>query len=267
MKADPHARPRGEPEELLYDPDVATPTHAERAMTLACRERTATLCTIAREPEGFPYGSFVTFAIQAGNPVFLISGLAEHTRNLAADPRASLLIAESAHEDPLANGRVTLIGRCAVLEEGPAQGAAREAFLAAHPNAAYYADYGDFSWWVLDVEWIRYIGGYGRMSWVDREEWAAAEPDPLAGVAASILEHMNADHGAALLDYCRAFSRAADASAARVTGVDRYGFEMSVTTDRGPRPVRLAFSRPVATADAARQELVALAKRAREDRC
>jgi hypothetical protein len=104
------------------------------------------------------------------------------------------------------------------------------------------------------------------MSWVDREEWAAAEPDPLAGVAASILEHMNADHGAALLDYCRAFSRAVDASAARITGVDRYGFEMSVTTDRGPRPVRLAFSRPVATADAARQELVALAKRAREDR-
>lgn len=263
MKGDAHARPRGDQEELLYDPDVATPTHGERAMTLACRSRTATLCTLAREPAGFPYGSFVTFAIQAGKPVFLISALAEHTRNLAADARASLLIAESAHEDPLANARVTLIGRCAVLGDEAARGAARQAFLAAHPNAAYYADYGDFSWWALDVEWIRYIGGYGRMSWVDPQDWGAAQPDPLADQARVILEHMNADHSAALLDCCRAFSRAVDASGAQMTGVDRYGFEMSVTTASGPRPVRLAFSRVISTADEARQELVALAKRAR----
>jgi putative heme iron utilization protein len=235
-------------------------------MTLACRARTATLCTIAREPAGYPYGSFVTFAIHAGNPVFLISALAEHTRNLQADPRASLLIAESENEDPLANGRVTLIGRCHVLENDQARREAREAFLAAHPNAAYYADFGDFSWWRLAVEGIRYIGGYGRMSWVEPDEWASAEPDPLAEHAAGSLEHMNADHGAALLDYCRAFSRATDASAASMTGVDRYGFEMSVTTERGPRPVRLAFSRPIATPVEAREELVALAKRAREGR-
>jgi hypothetical protein len=261
MTNDAHAGGGGEPEEPLYDPNVATPSHGERAMTLACGARTATLCTIAREPEGYPYGSFVTFAIHAGDPVFLISTLAEHTRNLAADPRASLLIAESAHEDPLANGRVTLIGRCAPHED-PA--AARGAFLAAHPNAAYYADYRDFSWWALEVAWVRYIGGYGRMSWVDRADWAAAESDPLADHARGILDHMNADHGGALLDYCHRFSRAADASAARMTGVDRYGFEMSVTTARGPRPVRLGFSRPVATPDEARQELIALAKRARE---
>ena len=266
MKTDAHARPRGESEEPLYDPDVATPTHGERAMTLACRARTATLCTIARDPEGFPYGSFVTYAIQGGHPILLISALAEHTRNLAADPRASLLIAESNHEDPLANGRVTLIGRCRAVEDEETLREARDAFLAAHPNAAYYADYGDFAWWRLEVEWIRYIGGYGRMSWVEREEWLAAEPDPLADHAHGILEHMNADHGAALLDYCRAFSRATDASAARMTGVDRYGFEMSVTTGRGPRPVRLAFSRPISTPEEAREELVALAKRARESR-
>jgi len=264
VKVDAHARPRGEAEEPLYDPEVATPSHGERAMTLACRARTATLCTIAREPEGFPYGSFVTFAIHAGNPVFLISSLAEHTRNLAADPRASLLIAESDHEDPLANGRVTLIGRGALLEDEAARGAAREAFLAAHPNAAYYADFGDFAWWALEVEWIRYIGGYGRMSWVGREEWAGATPDPLAGEARAILDHMNADHAAALLDYCRSFTRAVDASAASMTGVDRYGFEMSVTTGKGPRPVRLAFRRPVSTAAEAREELVALARLARE---
>jgi putative heme iron utilization protein len=74
---------------------------------------------------------------------------------------------------------------------------------------------------------------------------------------------MNADHAAALLDYCRSFTRAIDATAARMTSVDRYGFEMSVATSKGPRPVRLAFSRAIATPEEAREELVALAKRAR----
>jgi heme oxygenase (biliverdin-IX-beta and delta-forming) len=264
MKNDAHARPRGEAEEPLYDVDVPTPSHAERAMTLASRARTATLGTIAREPTGYPYGSFVTFALHDGNPVFLISALAEHTRNLAADPRASLLIAENVQADPLANGRVTLLGRCSVVGEAE-RDAAREAFLGAHPNAGYYASFGDFSWWKLGVESVRYIGGYGRMSWVSREDWLAAEPDPLSEEASSIVDHMNADHAATMVDYCRALSRAVDATAATMTTVDRYGFEMSVTTAKGPRPVRLAFSHPVASAAEARDELIALARQARRE--
>ena len=63
MSNDAHSRPAGEAEELLYDPNVATPTHGERARTLVAAIRTGTLCTIAKEPAGFPYGSFVTFAM------------------------------------------------------------------------------------------------------------------------------------------------------------------------------------------------------------
>lgn len=263
MTNDAHARPRGQTEEPLYDTSVATPTHGERAMTLACRLRTATLCTLAREPEGYPYGSFVTFAIQDGNPVFLISALAEHTRNLQGDSRASLLVAEAVQADPLANGRVTLLGRCTVVSDEAGRDAVRKAFLAVHPGAAYYVDYGDFSWWTLAVESVRYIGGYGRMSWVSRDEWLAAEPDPLAEHAAGIIDHMNADHATTMVDYCKALTRATDAASATMTGVDRYGFEMSVVTAKGPRPVRLAFSRPVSSPEEARSELVALARSAR----
>src|SRR5262245_45430517 len=110
-----HGRPSGEAEEPLYDTDVPTPSHAERARTLVASLGTGTLCTIAREPAGYPYGSFVTFALDAGQPVFLISELAEHTRNLRGDPRASLLVAEGGADDPLANGRVTLLGECQPL--------------------------------------------------------------------------------------------------------------------------------------------------------
>src|SRR5688572_10843745 len=107
MSQDAHARSSREAPEPLYDTNIPTPTHAERARTLVARISTGTLCTLALEPEGYPYGSFVTVAFDGGDPVFLISGLAEHTKNLKRDPRASLLLAEAGAADPLANGHVT----------------------------------------------------------------------------------------------------------------------------------------------------------------
>jgi heme oxygenase (biliverdin-IX-beta and delta-forming) len=262
MSIDRHAG-GGRAQELLYDANVPTPSHAEQARTLASRVSTGTLCTLAVEPAGFPYGSFVTFGLDGGSPVLLISELAEHTRNLRADERASLLVVESGSGDPLARGRVTLIGRAHVLaSEGPRE-RARQAYLSAHPNGAYYADFADFQFWQLSVESVRFIGGYGRMSWVAHDDWEKAEPDPLAPHAAGILAHMNQDHAQVMVEYCRALSKATDASAATMTGVDRYGFEMSAITAAGPRPIRLAFSHALTTPEEVRQEMVALARRAR----
>src|SRR5688572_31745723 len=170
-----HSRRSGDAPEPLYDVNVPTPTHAERARTLVAHISTGTLCTLAIEPAGYPYGSFVTVAFENGNPIFLISAIAEHTRNLEQDPRASLLVAESGAADPLANGRVTMLGLCTRVEGD--DGSARAAFLATHPNSAYYADFRDFGFWRLHVDSVRYIGGYGRMSWVGKAEWQAAEPD------------------------------------------------------------------------------------------
>lgn len=261
MSNDAHARPSGDAPAPLYDTTVPTPTHAELARTLVSRIATGTLCTLATEPDGYPYGSFVTVAFDEGNPVFLVSTMAEHTRNLQEDSRASLLVAETGSDDPLANGRVTLLGPCTRVD-GDA-GRARIAFLATHPNAAYYVDFGDFAFWRLRVESIRYIGGYGRMSWVEAVDWHAAEPDPLAGSAAGIIAHMNDDHADAMPLYCRAFSKATEITGATMTGVDRYGFEMSAVTKEGPRPVRLAFPDPVATPEQVRTVLVAMLKTAR----
>jgi putative heme iron utilization protein len=266
MKNDAHARPSGEMEEPLYDVNVATPTHGERAATLVAAIPTGTLCTIAKEPAGFPYGSFVTFAMDGPCPVFFVSELAEHTKNLRADPRASLLVAEGGDGDPLARGRVTLLGKCRRLGgeiDAAARESAKRVYLAAHPNAAYYIDYADFGFWRLEVDAVRYIGGYGRMSWVEIADWRSAAPDPIAPHASAIIDHMNADHADALVAYCHAFSKATDTTSATMTGIDRYGFEMSAMTGKGPRPVRLAFSTPIATPDDARREMVDLVKRTR----
>jgi hypothetical protein len=259
--SDAHSRPSGDAPEPLYDINVPTPTHAERARSLVAQIATGTLCTLAIEPAGYPYGSFVTVAFEQGNPVFLISALAEHTRNLEHDARASLLVAESGSADPLANGRVTMLGPCTrVAEDG---GRARAAFLAAHPNSAYYADFRDFGFWTLHVNAVRYIGGYGRMSWIDEAEWRTAEADPLGPSAAGIIAHMNADHADAMALYCNAFSKANAITSASMTGIDRYGFEMSAKTSEGPRPVRLAFATPVSTPEDARAVLIAMLKDAR----
>lgn len=101
------------------------------------------------------------------------------------------------------------------------------------------------------------------MSWIDRAEWQAAEPDPLGSSAAGILAHMNADHADALVIYCKAFSRATEITSATMTGIDQYGFEMSARTSEGPRPVRLAFTRPVSTTEDARAVLISMLKDAR----
>jgi putative heme iron utilization protein len=261
MSEDAHTRPSGGAPEPLYDVDIPTPTHAERARTLVAMISTGTLCTLAVEPAGYPYGSFVTVAFENGAPIFLISRLAEHTKNLELDPRTSLLVAESGSADPLANGRVTMLGVCRRVEgEGSS---ARAAFLAAHPNATYYADFRDFAFWRLSVSSVRYIGGYGRMSWVSETEWRAAEPDPLGPSAASTIAHMNADHADAMVLYCKAFSKATEITAASMTGVDRYGFEMSAKTKEGPRPVRVAFSQSVRTPEEARGALISMLEDAR----
>ncbi|KYG03690.1 hypothetical protein BE21_50415 [Sorangium cellulosum] len=264
-KSADHGRPDSTPEAAPAAQTVPSPSHAERCRTLAQRARTATLCTLARDPAGYPYGSLVTVAVDAhGRPLLLLSALAEHTGNLKARAEASLLVAEPAEgrADPLALGRMTLIGPCRPLEAAEAA-AARTTFLAAHPRASYYVDFTDFSFYRLDPVSIRCVGGFGRMSWVDAADYAAAEPDPLAPDAARILEHMNTDHADAVLAYAKVLAGIKDATGATMTSVDRYGFELDVITPAGPKAARLAFDAPVSTSDEVRKAMVALVREAR----
>lgn len=259
MSTDTHGR-GGAPGLVFTADDVRAPTHAERARTLVAQHKVGALASLAQDPVGYPYASFTTFALHAGEPVFLISRMAEHTRNLQGDSRASLLIHDSDKADPLANGRVTLLGRVEKVDR-PAE-RERAVFLAAHPGAGYYVEYSDFDFYRMRVESLRYIGGYGRMSWVEADAFRAAEPDPLAAAASGILSHMNQDHASALVSYARAFTSATDATEAIMTAVDRYGFEMTVHTPRGIGPARLAFEPALTRPDEARTALVALLRSA-----
>ena len=260
---DQHQRPASRDERAALA--VPAPTHAERCRTLVHQARSAALCTLAREPEGFPYGSLVTLATDpVGRPLLLLSTLAEHTRNLLARREASILVTEplSTHDQPLAVGRVTILGECAAVAEGE-RSAVRETFLAQQPSSSYYVDFADFAFYRLEPSSLRYVGGFGRMSWVSAEDYRLAEPDPLATSAAGILTHMNGDHAEAVLSYARVLAGVAETASATMTAVDRYGFELALITPAGPRAVRLAFDAPVTTNDEVRAAMVVLVKRAR----
>jgi putative heme iron utilization protein len=131
----------------------------DRARALLASGRHAALATLL--DDGHPYASLVAFAADDRGPVLLLSDLAEHTRNLRRDARASLLLAEPGADDPLARPRATFVGRCAAA----ARGEVAALYLARHPEAAGYLELRDFSFWRLEVEAVRFVGGFGVMSW------------------------------------------------------------------------------------------------------
>jgi putative heme iron utilization protein len=160
-------------------------TEAEGACrALAARAKTAALGTIAlADPVGAPYVSLVHVAWdERGALLLLLSRLAEHTKNLDADARASLLVTEDPlPAEPLTASRMTLTGKCTPLTGADAD-EARARFVAAHPNAAQYASFGDFGMWRFEVAAIRWVGGFGRMTWVPASALAWRSRATMCGV-------------------------------------------------------------------------------------
>ena len=240
------------------------PTDAERGRTLLATVRTGALSTVCTDPAGFPFGSLVAFAVDdVGRPLLCLSDLAEHSRNLAADPRASLMACASGEGDVLALARVTVLGTVTELHDDERE-TTLSVYRATHPDA-FYAAFGDFRIYRLDVASVRYVGGFGRMSWVSAADHAAAEPDPLRQHAAGIVLHMNDDHADALVAYCRVFGDRPGTATAEMVGVDRYGFTM-LAADEGATDqiaVRIPFGRRVDTPGAVRAAMIELLHEAR----
>lgn len=236
---------------------------AEEARTLVAATNVAALATLTAD--GDPWASVITYgALDDGAPVLCLSRLAEHGRNVAADPRASLVISQvDRPADPLAGARVTLAGRVTPPTDTASLAVARAAHLTAVPAASTYIDFSDFSLWILQVERVRWVGGYGRMDSASGPAFAAAQPDPVARDARAAVGHLNADHADALLEIARALGGYPDATAAACSGLDRYGIDLALDTARGRAPARVAFSAPLTEHGQLRAASVDLVQRAR----
>lgn len=233
---------------------------AEATRTLMRRALKASLGTLETST-GHPYASLVTIATDVdGTPLMLISTLALHTKNLLADARASLLIdGTDVTGDPLAGGRVTLIGR-AVKSERPT---ARSRFLDRQAHAAGYADFPDFAFYELIPERAHYIGGFGRIVDLKPADFILDTRGAESLIAShdDIVSHMNEDHAAAIELYATKLAGAASGPW-RLVGLDPEGFDLVCDG----MTARLPFATKVETPAAARQAFVALAAQAREQR-
>jgi heme iron utilization protein len=205
---------------------------AKRLLRLA---RTGALATL--DPEtGSPLTTLVGVASDfEGAPLFLMSTLARHTRHLAADPRASLLLTEEAERgDPLNHPRITLSGR---IERAPGM-TARTRYLQRNPKAKLYADFADFAFFRLNVGHVHFNGGFGRADPLTPADiFASREAEALLAAAEqNLLAEINARDDAFVAGL--AGHKASGRQVWRAIGLDGEGLDLSA----GGLVARLEFA-------------------------
>lgn len=222
------------------------------------------LSTFSTKHQGYPFGSVAPFVLNhAGQPIILISTIAEHTKNIIANPKVSLLVF-SGNEDLQANARLTLIGEAVLLDKEDANLRAR--YLRYLPQAASYFDMHDFNFYCITITAARYIAGFGKMGWIDGEVLLASKAVadlPLTSQETAIIEHMNADHTDSLIAYCLHY-HGINAAQVQMLGIDTEGFDVRAHTQGNePTTLRFRFEHPIHDAQTARAALVSMSKAAK----
>ncbi len=166
------------------------------------------LATHSTQLPDYPFASALPFVPDENHcPVFLLSGLAEHTKNLIANPRASLLVTGGDAENVLTAPRMTIVGDVLRID-ATSELAAR--YVRYQPDATQYLELGDFAFFRLQPKRARYIAGFAQMGWIEEAEW------PQAVLLSP------ADEAALLARFEHAFP-----GDTRLLGIDCYGFDIA----------------------------------------
>jgi putative heme iron utilization protein len=224
---------------------------AFEARKLLRAARSGTLATAA--DGGQPFASLVTPACAPDlSLLLLLSDLSEHTRHLRAEPRCSILVCGTAEgANPQTAPRVTVTG-IAEMTDDPTL---KARYLAVHPYASLYADFGDFHLWQARPMGALFVSGFARAV---RLRQAELSPDPsaVAAIVAAedgIIEHCNNDHPDALA------AIAGEAGAWRMVTVDVDGADLA----EAERVRRIDWSAPLGNPGGVRTELVRMTREAR----
>lgn len=228
------------------------------AKSLLRRSRQGALATLM-PGSGDPYCSLVNLASHPdGSPILLISRLAVHTRNILADSRVSLMLDERAAGDPLEGARIMLSGRAEQAEDE--RDLLQRRYLNAHPTAEAFVSFKDFAFFRIRPAGTHLVAGFGRIVDLKPEQFLTdlAGAEDLLAAEEGAVEHMNADHRAAMGLYATRLL-GAPAGDWRCTGCDPEGIDMQ----DGQTTLRLDFPERVADGTALRKMLVRLVGEAR----
>jgi len=229
---------------------------ATEARRLLLSKSHGVLSTQSQEVPGYPFGSITVFCLDAdGLPCIYISTLAQHTKNILSNPKLSLTLLESEAGDVQNQGRLTILADAEPVSRG--EKALAERYYRFFPDARQFAGVHDFSFYRLKPVRIRFIGGFGNISWVEAKDFLRANPFS-ASTEERILTHMNQDHAKSLRHYLRAFKqlKVADDAPVTMVGIDAEGFHL-----RWENQIqRVVFEAPIETTEEARSALVKMTK-------
>jgi putative heme iron utilization protein len=216
---------------------------------------TGVLGTHSVEEEGFPFGSTTPYCLDDEfRPLILISDLAQHTKNIQANDKVCLFVnTQTTETNKQAFGRLSYLAHAQQVKEE----AMVEKYISYFPEAREYFSAHKFMLYRLVPHRVRYIGGFGKIFWVEKDELAERNLFSYE-TQKPIVEHMNQDHQHNLKDYARAFFDM-DSEEVKLNGIDQWGFDMSVDKIK----VRYHFEKPMTQVNEARSVFVDLAKKAK----
>ncbi|RMG39484.1 MAG: DUF2470 domain-containing protein [Methanobacteriota archaeon] len=214
------------------------------------------MSTISVQVSGYPFGSHMPFCMDDdGSLLVYISTLAQHTKNLDANPKCSLTIISPNYTHIQNSQRLTYIGEgFKVLEEEFEK--AYETYVRFFPKAARYKEMHDFHIYRINPVSIRYIGGFGKIFWIEVDE--LFEPSIFTGnTKKSILEHMNEDHKEFMQRYFSKFGLPVpDMEKIRMVDIDKYG----VMIMENDKPFFFEFEEPLTDEGQAKDAIIKLGK-------
>lgn len=239
-------------------------TIASEARQFLRSTHNAILSTHSVKFAGYPFGSVAPFVLDhACQPIVLISDIAEHTKNIIANPKVSLVVFAKG-EDLQANARLTLIGKAEKLDKNDANLMAR--YCRYLPDSVGYLAMHDFNFYRISIMQARFIAGFGKMGWLQGNELNNAElltaNNTIAVLETDMIEHMNTDHADSLATYCQHFYNV-HPQAAKLIGVDCDGFDVEAVIEDSIHILRFTFEKPIFDANSARMAFIALSKAAR----
>jgi len=212
------------------------------------------LSTISVDVSGYPFGSIVPYCLDRNHlPIIKISNIAQHTKNIKSNNKVCLTVLEKSEgHDVQAQGRISFIATAIKSKDVDDH----EIYYRYFPDAKTYDKTHGFYFYKLEPTRARYIGGFGDIHWVEKEN-LAYENTLSSQIQKDIRDHMNTDHNLSLVAYLKHFkNHEADSTSVSMIGIDQNGFDIL----SGKQIFHFVFEESIHDAETARARLVQMSK-------
>jgi putative heme iron utilization protein len=236
-----------------------TSEKVQAAFQLLAGQGNGVLSTISLAVEGYPFGSVTPYCLDDQfRPNLLISGIAQHTKNIQENSKVSLtIVEENTNTNKQAKGRLTYIGDAKKVEDDKN---IKRRYTSYFPESKEYFKTHDFHFYRIEPVRLRYIGGFGKIFWLEQEEMFTKNIFNNEGES-RVINHMNEDHKHNIKDYLSNLLQleVTDEANFWMAGMDQFGVDLILNK----KLHRLNFDSPLTSPEQAREIMVELAKKAK----